>query len=523
MTRSQAGAADAPAQRWIYCSKNLWVDKNIDELEVLWRRAAKAGYTHVLLTDYKFGKLEEMDAHYFQNIGRVKKLADEIHLEIVPALFSIGYSNDLLGHDPNLIEAMPVRDALLVVSNGAALLQAEPPVAFVNGSFSDLSRWTWKDPTVVADQGAARATDPHGQNARIVQKLAVHPFRQYHISVRIKTESFKGTPEIKVLAGEKSLALNSLGVKPTQDWQTHHMIFNSQEQKEVNVYFGCWDGTTGSLWWKEAQIEEVGFVNLVRRGGAPLVVQREGGAALTEGADFEPLKDPELGIKPWAGSYDIYHSPPVLRTKLPDGTRLRASYYHGVTVLDDQAMICPSEPKTLELLRDQARRMHAAWGAKGYMMSHDEIRVFNQCAACQSRHLDAGALLADNVKTCIQILRQTNPGGRIYVWSDMFDPNHNAHDNYFLVRGNLAGSWEGLDKDVIIVPWCIDQREATLKFFAGRGHHQIIAGYYDDAPEKVLEWLKTAKQFPGIEGVMYTTWENRYTDLELFNQLIGPR
>src|SRR5256885_12000168 len=49
----------------------------------------------------------------------------------------------------------------------------------------------------------------------------------------------------------------------------------------------------------------------------------------------------------------------------------------------------PSEPKTVELVRDQAKRMHAAWGAKAYLMSHDEIRVWNWCDACQRRHLDA--------------------------------------------------------------------------------------------------------------------------------------
>src|SRR5262249_2139977 len=80
----------APLQRWLYCSQNLWVDKNIDELEALFRRAAKAGYTHVLLTDSKFSKLGDMDARYFRNIERVKKLALELNLEIVPALFSIG-------------------------------------------------------------------------------------------------------------------------------------------------------------------------------------------------------------------------------------------------------------------------------------------------------------------------------------------------------------------------------------------------------------------------------------------------
>jgi hypothetical protein len=184
-------------------------------------------------------------------------------------------------------------------------------------------------------------------------------------------------------------------------------------------------------------------------------------------------------------------------------------------------MICPSEPKTIELLRDQARRMVAAWGAKGYMMSHDEIRLLNWCDACRSRNLDAGPLLADNVKACAQILRDLNPGGRIHVWSDMFDPHHNAHRNYYLVRGDLAGSWEGLGKDVIIVPWYFEKRNESLKFFADRGHRQLIAGYYDAKPEKVRDWISAAQPYPGVIGVMYTTWQQKYGDLERFAELTG--
>ena len=65
---------------------------NINDLEVLFRRAAGAGYTHVLLADSKFAKLGTMDARYFRNVDRVKQLAAELKLELVPALFSIGYS-----------------------------------------------------------------------------------------------------------------------------------------------------------------------------------------------------------------------------------------------------------------------------------------------------------------------------------------------------------------------------------------------------------------------------------------------
>src|SRR6266516_3750720 len=155
-------ASAATLERWIYCSQNLWVDKNIDGLEALFRRAAKAGYSHVLLSDSKFSKLGDMDARYFRNIERVKKAAADAHLEIVPALFSIGYSNDLLWHDPNLIEALPVRDALFVVDHGSARLKPDPDVSLKGGDFGDLKQWNWKDPAVTQDQGAARMTDATG-------------------------------------------------------------------------------------------------------------------------------------------------------------------------------------------------------------------------------------------------------------------------------------------------------------------------------------------------------------------------
>lgn len=54
--------------RWIYLSQNLLLDKNVDELEGLLRRSAKAGYTHVLLSDSKFAMLGDMDARYFRTI-----------------------------------------------------------------------------------------------------------------------------------------------------------------------------------------------------------------------------------------------------------------------------------------------------------------------------------------------------------------------------------------------------------------------------------------------------------------------
>ncbi len=123
------------------------------------------------------------------------------------------------------------------------------------------------------------------------------------------------------------------------------------------------------------------------------------------------------------------------------------------------------------------------------------------------------------------MIRKEDPGKPVYVWSDMFDPNHNAKKTgyYYLVKGEgpWHGGWEGLDKDVIVVNWNGGQgRKESLKWFAGRGHKQILAGYYDAPVGNVTPWLKEASEVDGVIGVMYTTWSNDYSKLEAFMEKI---
>jgi len=60
----------------------------------------------------------------------------------------------------------------------------------------------------------------------------------------------------------------------------------------------------------------------------------------------------------------------------------------------------------------------------------------------------------------------------------------------------------------------------SLQWFANRGHRQIIAGYYDGRPDQISQWLESAKYTRGLTGVMYTTWQDKYSDLERFAQLV---
>jgi hypothetical protein len=161
---------------------------------------------------------------------------------------------------------------------------------------------------------------------------------------------------------------------------------------------------------------------------------------------------------------------------------------------------------------DEVRRAEQLLHPAGFLMSHDELRVVNQCALCQSKHLTPGELLAWNVKSAAGLIRVIRPDAEIWVWNDMFDPMHDAVDNCYAVNGSLEGSGEGLNKDIGIVNWHGGLQGRNCKFFADRGHKQILAGYYDHDEDghEIAKWLGNTRDVPGIIGAMYTTWENRY-------------
>jgi hypothetical protein len=509
-------------ERWVYAPSNYQVDAQADRIIALMKRAKSAGYTHFLLTDSKFSRLPTLPKRYFENVIRVKATAKDIGIAVVPALFGVGYSNDLLSNDPNLAEGLPVKNALFVVKDFIASHVADPEVGLRDSSLVNRKAWGFVDDNLVSENGVL-TSDATRVNARFSQKISIHPFRQYHASVRIKTQDFKGgRAEIKAIASDGTqLNYTYLHEKPSQEWTTHHITFNSLDHRELNLYFGVWGGHAGKLWWSEPKIEEAGLVNVLRRPGAPLVVKTEEGKLLREGIDYESVSDPRLGNVPYLGEYEPWHEPPNLHVMdLADGVRLSVSYYHPHLIYQEQMSACVSEPAFDILLKRQASEVHQLWDAGSYMMNHDEWRVMNWCAACEARNLSAGQLVASNIRLCQDLLHDNAPTARKFVWSDMFDPFHNAKPHYYLVNGDLTGSWDGLDKSTILVNWNSGEAEKSLRFFADRGHQQLIAAYYDVPLQRTREWLLKAKPISGVIGVMYTTWNNNYTELEAFAKLL---
>ncbi len=135
-----------------------------------------------------------------------------------------------------------------------------------------------------------------------------------------------------------------------------------------------------------------------------------------------------------------------------------------------------------------------------------------------------GELLAWSLPKTREIYQAALPGASFWVWSDMFDPSHNAHANYYYAEGSFAGSWKGIPTDVSVLNWNLGQLKRSLTWFSGLNpeqpipHSQIIAGFYDnpDAEGEARRELREAAGIPGIRGLMYTTWTDNYSKLQAF-------
>ncbi|HKI16534.1 MAG TPA: hypothetical protein VKA15_01570 [Isosphaeraceae bacterium] len=570
-------ASPAYSERWVYCGFNLQVEKSADELATLCERAAKAGYTGIVLSDYKLQILDRVPDFYFRNAERVKASAARAGIEIIPAVFSIGYSNGHLAHDPNLAEGLPVVDQLYVVkeqtgasmpvrsgaarrpsSSGSRLRVAvldSRTAQIPNGGLEETQGDRILGFSLQDDPGVTTFVDREIKHAgkvslrvepgtkdsrrsvpltRLARPVALRPNTPYRFSCWVKTRDLGPTGGFHLLAlgtGRESrqLTFHEGGIERNQDWKQIEVVFNSLDQREANLYVGLWETGPGTYWVDDLKLEELALVNVLRRNGCPVTVKSgDGRTTYVEGRDFEPVVDSQLGQVPWPGEYEFGHPGPTIKltgsSRIKTGDRLRVSWYHPVITHSGQMMCCLSEPKLEPILRDQARRINQLFHPRTFFMSHDEIRVANWCQACRDRKMTPGQLLAENVKTCAGILKAVNPRARVVVWSDMFDPHHNAVDKYYLINGSLKGSWEGLPRDVIIANWNSGKARESLAFFAGLGHRQLIAGFYDASDLSNFEqWHSAARGVSGVMGFMYTTWQGKYDLLEKYGEAMrGP-
>jgi len=548
---TQAHIWDKPdyKNRWVFSQHNLLVTSNRDVLRSIEDTMALHKLNGLQQNDFKYNILNKMWDQYFWNVDSLKRISAERNIAIIPGVANIGYSQGMLYNDPNLAEGFEAKSTYVIEGDTGRLIQPNA-VAFPNGGFESVggngqfTGWSWYDgpgqstfvdgSVVHTGKNSARCTSfvtgNAGGNCRFNRLVNCEPNKYYIFTAWIKTQDFSGTVQLLALGkhtGKPDINLTNTQYSipaTTNGWHKLQVAFNTMDCTQMNLYAGVWGGESGTIWWDDIQIQEAGLMNVLRRPGTPLHLKNTTtGVEYIEGKDFTPIVD-SIMVK-GDGSYS-YHGAPTFRRipsgSIKNGDSLSISYFHPVTVYGDEngigsTMVCISEDTAYKILTRQMTEVDNLYHPEHFLLGHDEIRAMNTDSSCLKRHLTPAKLLADNANWCYDKLKSLEPKSNIYIWSDMFDSLHNAHDNYYLVNGDLTGDWYLLKKDLTIIDWYLGKRHETLPKFAALGFKQMTSPYYDEnGTNSIREWRIATEGIPGIEGSMYTTWANDYKFLTPF-------
>jgi len=549
------------SEKWVQVSPNFADDSSVDYAISVLQTAKTAGVTHVTFRDIRFGFIDLMGQHYVDNCTRFKQAAEDLGIAIVPGVMPIGYSLTYLATDANLSAGLPVKNAPFIASSGVARPDPAARPAILNAGFDTLIGdaplqvpENWTIDASVASHVKADATIKHSGaaslcefdlgnlppesagNCIVTQKMKVKPYQYYHLSMWVRTENFSADEFrlfIRSHKGQRDHCYTSLPISWWQDWTQCDVTFNTLDTTEISIGLGAETCYSGTIWWDDLSIEPAGLANVLRGSTKPLKVTGAHGRRYVEGVDFETVVDPVVGHIPSgdptipAVPYDAWHQGPDIvltaPTRIREGEKLKVSYYHPHLVYSSQYSVSTEDPAVFDAMDSQMQKVHEIFGASAYFLAYDEIRVAGWELQPGGKHLSAGAILSNHVKRAVGIVHKYAPDAKIYVWSDMFDPYHNAckirPGGYYLARTDFWGSWRKLPKSVGIVNWI--GRHDSMAFFGRRGHEQIMAGYYDSDPvSNVAMWQTAAKGVPNVTGMMYTQWGSGYDNLIPFFQIV---
>jgi len=523
---------------WVYVARNLTKDEHVDEIRQIAETSHKHGLNGMLFAAGLEG-VERWDEKRIARLNKVKTICDEQKIEIIPLIWSVGYGT-CLGLNPNLAEGLPCTDVpFLVKGKEASLIMATNSI-IANGGFEEFKNNRMKgynfhdkpgevsfaDTAVYRNGNASLRFENFGKfdhgHARVMQEAIVIPHRQYRVTCWIKTEQLEPASAFKLqIYGPKGcIAPVDSKIDSTADWKKASLVFNSLQCEKIKIYIGLWGGKSGKLWVDDLSMEELALVNVLRRPGTPVTLKSDDAKTLyEEGKDYEPIGNKKLQF-----SRPRNDSPAIRLTdnsRIKDGQRLLVSYYHGMAINNGQVSVCMSEPELYEHWTKSAAAIKKHLNPEQWFLSMDEIRAGGSCQACMARNMSMAQILGDCITKQMKIIREVNPTAKVYIWSDMLDPNHNAHGNYYLVNGDFTRSWEYVPKDLVICCWYFKMREESMKFFSNLGFETHAGAYYDgDDLKNINGWIDTINHTPKCRGIMYTTWQNKYKLLPDFGESV---
>ena len=544
---SVRGEGKAYPYRWVFVWKPLSDATQVEEIREIAKTASEHGLNGMVLSTV-LDRLDLESPYTFKYLKGIENICKEYGLDLIPQVMSVGYNAFMLAHDKNLAEGLPVKDALFIAGAEEAGHVPDPAVSIVNGGFEKYKgdkaegysfpyedqQVAFIDKEIFKEGNVSLRFENFGKqrdDGRLIQEVTLKPYRLYRISFWVKTENLDpsnpfGSGRFRVEAlgdGQRRLSYFDPQVPGTSGWQKVNVGFNSKTYSRAVISLGVWGGETGRFWLDDVNIEEVGLINILRRPGTPLVVINEkSGVVYEEGRDFARVEDHVLNFMFDHEGPDIELLP---GSRIKEGMRLRVSYYHGVAIYQGQTPVCMSEPAVYEIWRRQARLFNEVIDTDMYLLGTDELRTAATCEACKKRNMTAAQILGDCVTRQAAMIREVNPKSKLFIWSDMFDPHHNAGERegnyYYLVDEDFNGAWNYIPKDIAMVCWYHGRRDKSLAHFSSQGFKTIGAAYCDSDIQIAKDWLESMKNISGASGFMYTTWLHKYDLLGKFGDLVS--
>lgn len=572
-----AGSARAAefADRWFYASFGLGSDADTEELCALLKSAGTLGLNG-MVWDCPWESTSRWSDAAKGRFTKIRAAADQAGVEIIPILWSVGYGT-MLWKNNNLVEGAKVSDLPYRVSGNQAVFRPETPGNLLaNPDFEDYTENRFKsydfndmpDTISFADTemkhgGKASlrmenfSADPHG-HGRITQRADVRPNRRYVLTIWYRTENLPmdGCFRFQIHRKDASqmlttvvpLILETRDRKPGQNawtswdvdakdvfysrkirsqetpdgWKQAKIFFQTgPDDTEIRLYLGIWGGRDGKFWLDDLDLRELGMTDPIDRPGTPITVKNA-----RTGQPYLPGKDftrPDFQLNLWKDSSENLPLGIPLGSTIPDGTDLLVSCYQPLRTERGQLSVCMSEPELYDAFRQSAREIQTLFSPKKWFLSMDEIRSGGNCEACKKRGLTLGEILGDCITRQYEIIQNVHPNADVYIWSDMLDPLHNCHANYYGCDGDFTGVCDHIPKSVIISCWHFKIREESMKYFSDHGFRTQAAAYYDsDATPNWPGWLSTCSRTPGCTGIMYTTWQKKYRLLPEFSRSLHP-
>ncbi len=457
-------------------------------------RAARAGYREMLV-GAQLENAVNVNRRALENYRRLKQVADRNGMGLIPAVFGLGCPSLPCYVDPENTEATALK-GLAYVADGARAVFAPRAVS------ADLSAF-----------------------GRRSLAVALRPYTRYRLSFALKTENL--LPDIyhkfrisMWYPKSKNSQLYDPPMKPTQDWTDVSFMFDTYESGEVRITGYKARQCTGSFSVKDVRLEELAPHGMFTSDGmAPVVRDAASGIVYEPGRDYRPVAKmkhflPRKGDAPFA--FELLPG-----GRIASGTQLLVDCWVPGVVCNRQVSACPSAEGIFAHEAKSARAIQELLQPKTWLLGIDEWRIANRCLRCQSRGVSPGELMGRSFRRQYDIVRAINPKAEIAAWADMFAPTDNAHPGYYVVNGDIAGSWNYAPKDVLMVVWENGHGPVALSHFEKLGFRTLSGAYYDHATlDNDRKWLAASTKTAGCEGMMYTTWCQRYGLLEDFAALV---